>query len=274
MDQEAIRNTITSFATTVGVKILISLAILLVSFKIINFAARKIEKSSEKHHADKTILHTALYAFKIGSKILIGICIVGYLGIDTSGITALIASLGVGIGLAVNGALSNLAGGVLIILTRPFRIDDYIEAQGYSGTVEDIHITNTKLQTPDNKTIYIPNGALSSGTIVNYSLQSTRRVDITFAISYSANFKKAQAIIAEICDLHPLILKDPAPFVRISEHAASAIFITTRVWTKNADFFAVKFDLLESVKDRFDAEGIEIPFQQVDVHVKGLNGGM
>lgn len=274
MNREALLNAIASFATTVGVKILISLAILLVSFKTINFAARKIEKSSEKHHADKTVLRAAVYAFKIGLKLLIAISIVGYLGIDTSGITALIASLGVGIGLAVNGALSNLAGGVLIILTRPFRIDDYIEAQGFSGTVEDIHITNTKLRTPDNKTIYIPNGALSSGTIVNYSLQSTRRVDVAFSISYSADFKKAQAIIVEICDLHPLVLKDPAPFVRISEHAASALSITTRVWAKTADYWTVKFDLLERVKERFDAEGIEIPFPQVDVHVKGLNGGM
>ena len=269
MNQEALLQSIASRAADIGIKLFVSLVLLIISFKVINLIAKKIEKSSRKRSADKTILRTSLYIFKIGLKILIAIGLIGYLGIDTGGITALIASLGVGIGLAVNGALSDLAGGVLILLTRPFRIDDYIEAQGFSGTVEDIHITNTKLRTPDNKTIYIPNGALSSGTIVNYSLQSIRRVDVTFAISYTSDFKKAQAIIAEICDSHPLILKDPTPFVRISEHAASAISITTRVWAKTADYWTVKFDLLESVKERFDAEGIEIPFQQVDVHIKG-----
>ena len=266
MNREALLQSIATRAAELGFKLLISFVVLIISFKVINLIAKKIEKSASKHSTDKTILRSSLYIFKIGLKILI---VIGYLGIDTGGITALIASLGVGIGLAVNGALSDLAGGVLILLTRPFRIDDYIESQGFSGTVEDIHITNTKLRTPDNKTIYIPNGALSSGTIVNYSLQSIRRVDVTFAISYTSDFKKAQAIIAEICDSHPLILKDPAPFVRISEHAASAISITTRAWCKNADFWTVKFDLLESVKEQFDAEGIEIPFQQVDVHIKG-----
>ena len=269
MNQESLLQSIASRAAELGFKLLISFLILIISFKVVNLVAKKIEKSASKHSTDKTILRSSLYIFKIGSKILIAIGLVGFLGIDTGGITALIASLGVGFGLAVNGALSNLAGGILIILTRPFRIDDYIEAQGFSGTVEDIHITNTKLRTPDNKIIYIPNGALSNDTIVNYSLQSIRRVDITFAISYTTDFKKAQVIIVEICDLHPLILKDPAPFVRISEHAASAIHLTTRAWTKNTDFWTVKFDLLERVKERFDAEGIEIPFQQVDVHIKG-----
>lgn len=268
MNQEALLQSIASRAADIGIKLFVSLVLLIISFKVINLITKKIEKSSRKRSADKTILRTSLYIFKIGSKILIAIGLIGYIGIDTGGITALIASLGVGIGLAVNGALSDLAGGVLILLTRPFRIDDYIEAQGFSGTVEDIHITNTKLRTPDNKTIYIPNGALSSGTIVNYSLQSTRRVDVAFSISYSSDFKKAQAIIVEICDLHPLVLKDPAPFVRISEHAASAIHITTRAWTKTDDYWTVKFDLLERVKERFDAEGIEIPFPQVDVHMK------
>ena len=180
----------------------------------------------------------------------------------------MIASLGVGIGLAVNGALSNLAGGVLILLTRPFRIDDFIEAEGYSGTVEEIHITNTRLRTPDNKILFIPNGSLSNGTIVNYSLQSKRRVDLIFSISFKSDFKKAQQIINEICSVHSLILSDPAPLVRMSEHASSSLLITTRAWTKTDDYWTVKFDLLEQVKERFDAEGIEIPYNQVDVHIK------
>ena len=238
------------------------------SFKIINLAARKIEKSGAKHSADKTIMRTAAYIFRIGAKIIVVLCLVGYVGLDTGGIAALVTSLGVGIGLAVNGALSNLAGGVLIILTRPFRIDDFIEAQGYSGTVEDIHITNTKLKTPDNKIIYIPNGALSSGTIVNYSLQNTRRVDLTVPISYSESFETVRELIADICASHPKILKDPAPFIRLSERADSSINITVRVWVMSEDFWPVKFDLLEAIKERFDRLGIKIPYNRLDVHLK------
>ena len=268
MDWQTLLDTVFGWVTTTGVKLIIALIVMLITFKIINFIGRKIERSAEKEHADKTIMRTLSYIFKLGMKIVITICLVGYVGIDTSGLTALVASFGVCVGLAVNGALSNLAGGVLIILTRPFRIDDYIEAQGHSGTVEDIHITYTKLRTPDNKVIYIPNGPLSSGTVVNYSLKDTRRVDFVFSISYAADFNKAKRIIAEIVEAHPLALKDPAPTIRVSEHAASSINITTRVWVNSADYWTVNFDVLEAVKERFDAEGIEIPFNQMDVHIK------
>ncbi len=268
MNWEAFLNTVVNWVATAGVKILIALVVMFISFKIVNIVSRKIEKSAEKKNADKTIMRTIAYIFKLGMKIIITICLVGYVGIDTSGLTALVASLGVCVGLAVNGALSNLAGGVLIILTRPFRVDDYIEAQGFSGTVEDIHITNTKLRTPDNKTIYIPNGALSAGPVVNYSLRDTRRVDEVFTISYAADYGKAKQILSEIFESHPLVLKDPAPFIRMSEHAASSINITTRVWVKSEDYWTVKFDVLELVKEKFDQEGIEIPFNQLDVHIK------
>ena len=201
-------------------------------------------------------------------KIVVAVCLVEYIGIDTGAITALITSMGVCVGLAVNGALANLAGGVMLILTRPFRIDDYIEAQGYAGTVEDIHITNTRVRTPDNKVVYIPNGALSSGSILNYSVKDTRRVDFVFSIAYSADFEKARKAILGICESHELVLKDPAPFIRMSEHAASSINITTRVWVNSADYWTVKFDITEAVKAKFDEEGIEIPFNQVDVHIK------
>ena len=164
---DSVINTVVNWATTSGIKLLVALIVLFVSFKLINIIARKIEKKGNKDKYDKTIMKALAYVFKIGLKLVIAVCLVGYVGIDTSGLTALVTSLGVCVGLAVNGALSNLAGGVLLILTRPFKIDDYIEAQGYSGTVEDIHITNTRLRTPDNKVVYIPNGALSSGNIVN-----------------------------------------------------------------------------------------------------------
>ena len=216
------------------------------------------------------LVKTLTNAGKIGLKIVIVVCVVGYLGIDTSGITALITSLGVCAGLAVNGALANLAGGVLILFTRPFKVDDYIEVagEGISGTVEDIQIVCTKLRTPDNKVIYIPNGSMSNSNIINYSEKDTRRVDFTFSISYENDFAKARAIVKAICESHSLVLDDPAVVVRMSEHGQSGINITARAWVKNADYWTVRFDILEAVKDAFDKNGITIPYNQIDVHVK------
>ena len=261
-------DTLVGWATTTGVKLIIALVILLISFKIIKIVCRKIEKSGIKKNADKTVMHTLSYALGLVLRVVVVVCLVGYLGIDTSGITALIASFGVCVGLAVNGALSNLAGGVLILLTRPFRVDDFIEAQGISGVVADIHVTSTKIVTGDNKVVYVPNGALANGNIINYSEKDTRRVDLEFSVAYSADSDKAKAIIADILEQHELVLKDPAPFVRMAAHGASAIVIKTRAWVKSGDYWAVYFDVTEAVKAAFDQNGIEIPFDQLDVHIK------
>ena len=156
----------------------------------------------------------------------------------------------------------------MILITRPFRIDDYIEAQGYSGTVEEIHITNTKLRTPDNKVVYIPNGTLSSGSVVNYSEKDVRRLDFKFSIAYSSDFEKAKEILLGLCLAHGKVLQDPAPFVRVAEHGASSVNITTRVWVKSGDYWSVHFDMLEAVKKAFDEQSIQIPFHQLDVHLK------
>lgn len=268
MNWQAILDTIVSWSLDTGIKILVSIVLLLVSFKVINFFGKKIEHSYENGKVDKTLAKTFAYIFKIGLKIVVAICIIGYLGIDTSGLAALVASLGVAAGLAVNGALSNFAGGVLIILTRPFKVDDYIEAQGVSGTVEEIRIVSTKLRTPDNKVIYLPNGNLSTGTIINYSENDTRRVDLTFSISYNNNFERAKAIITEVLDAHELILHDKGYTVRVSSHSESSINIATRVWVNSSDYWTVYYDLLETVKTKFDADGIEIPYNQIDVHIK------
>lgn len=254
-----------------GVKVIIALILLFVSFRIVTVVTRKIEKKliNGKKRLDKTIVTTLMYIARIAIKTVIVVCLIGYLGIDTSGITALIASLGVCIGLAVNGAVANFAGGVLLIITRPFKVDDYIEACGHGGTVEDIHLINTRIRTGDNKVIYIPNGTLSTSTIINYSEKDLRRVDLTFSVGYSDDFEKAKNIILDICNSHEKVLTEPAaPFARVSEHGASSINIVTRVWVKSGDFWSVKFDLLERVKAEFDKEGIEIPFNQLDVHVK------
>lgn len=268
----AVLNTVISWCLNTGIKIIISVLIIFISFRVINVTSRKISnrlKNNDKY--DKTIVKTLTYLGKIAAKIVVVMCIVGYLGIDTSGLTALVTSLGVCAGLAVNGALSNLAGGVIILFTRPFKVDDYIEIPddtSIAGTVEDIQIVCTKLRTPDNKVIYVPNGALSNSNIVNYSEKDTRRVDFNFSIAYENDFEAAKAIIAEVCASHHMVLKDPAPTIRIAEHGASSIVITTRVWVKNSDYWDVKFDILEAVKAAFDKGGITIPYNQLDVHVK------
>lgn len=268
MDWQAILNSIVNWATSSGIRLVIALVLLFISFKVINALARRFTKRSEKKGVDKTISRTLIYIFKLSMKIIVTVCLIGYVGIDTSGSTALIASAGVCIGLAVNGAVSNLAGGVVLIVTRPFKIDDYIDVLGHSGTVEEIRITQTKLCTPDNKVVYIPNGALSSAEIVNYSEKDIRRVDNTFSIAYDCDFEKAKDIIVKICLKHELVLKEPAPFVRVSNHGSSSIDIVARVWVKSADYWTVHFDLLEKVKAEFDANGIEIPFDQLDVNIK------
>ena len=263
--------TVLSWCLNTGIKIIISLLIFIIGFRVINVLARKIQnklKDNEKY--DKTIVKTLTYIGKTAAKILLLICIIGYLGIDTSGLTALVTSLGVCAGLAVNGALSNLAGGVIILFTRPFKVDDYIEIpnESISGTVEDIQIVCTKLRTPDNKVIYVPNGTLSNSNIVNYSEKETRRVDFTFAISYDNDFEMAKALVMTVCEEHQLVLKDPAPMVRVGEHGQSSINIVARVWVRNEDYWTVNFDILEAVKSAFDEGGISIPYNQIDVHVK------
>lgn len=268
MDINEILKLILSWATSAGIKIIIAIVLWLISFRIVNRIARKIEKKGEKDKYDKTLMKVLSYVFKIGFKVVIVVCLIGYLGIDTSGLTALLVSVGACVGLALNGALGNLAGGILIIITRPFRIDDFIEAQGVSGTVEDIHITCTKLRTPDNKVVYIPNGALSGGNIVNYSEKDTRRVDVVFTVDYSTDCNKAISLIKEIIASDERILSDPAPFCKVTDHLDSAIAITARAWVKSGDFWDVKFMLLEKVKEAFDKNGIEIPFNQLDVHIK------
>ncbi len=273
MDWQQIWDTVQNWLANTGIKVLIALAILIVSFWIINFVTKKIAKRFDKKvegnkRIDKTIYRTISYVVKVGLKVIVVVCLIGYLGIDTSGITALIASLGVGVGLAVNGTLSNFAGGLMILITRPFKDDDYIDACGYSGTVEDIHICHTKLRTPDNKVVYLPNGKLSTAEIVNYSEKDLRRVDLTFSVSYADDFEKAKSVIKCVCDRDELILKDPAVQIRVASQSASSIDIVTKAWCKNEDYWSVNYNLVENVKTAFDTNGISIPFNQLDVHVK------
>ncbi len=262
-------NSLVNTVTHAGLKIVVALIILIIAFKLINFLFKRLgKKLIESGRADKTVTNTLLHIGQIALKIVTVICLIGYLGIDTSGLSALVASLGVCVGLAVNGTLSNLAGGVMLLITRPFKADDYIEALGYAGTVEEVRVVTTVIRTNDNKLVYIPNGTLSTSSIVNYSAKQTRRVDLTFSISYADDFEKAKAALLKLCEEHSLVLSDPAPFARVSGHKDSCIELTLRAWCQAADYWTVYFDMLENAKTAFDNAGIEIPFPQVDVHMK------
>ena len=262
-------NTIINWVVGTGLKILIALVILYVAFRIIGKLGKKITKKLEANSKlDKTLTRTLSYIAIIGLKVLVVICLIGYLGIETSGISALIASLGVGVGLAVNGTLSNFAGGAMLLITRPFKIGDYISAQGCEGTVSDIRICNTKILTVDNKTVYLPNSGLSTGTIINYSEQENRRVDLNFSVAGNDPVK-VRSILQNVCSQEKLVLNDPAPFVRMTDYGAgNGLIVTARAWCRTADYWDAYFALLDDAQKAFEADGIVIPFNQLDVHMK------
>jgi small conductance mechanosensitive channel len=201
-------------------------------------------------------------------KILLFVTVISRLGVENSSFVAIIGAAGLAIGLSLQGSLSNFAGGVLIIMFKPFKLGDYIEAQGVAGTVKQIQIFVTQLATVDNQFIFIPNGVLSNGTITNFTFAPTRRADLTIGISYSSNIKKAKEIILEIMNNHPLVLKDPVPIVLVKDLAESSINLAVRPWAELPNFFDMRSEILEAIKNAFDSEGIEIPFPQRDVHIK------
>ncbi|MBR5931117.1 MAG: mechanosensitive ion channel family protein [Lachnospiraceae bacterium] len=262
-------DTIVNWATKTGVKIIIALIILFIAFKIINAVAKRFQKKfQENPKYDKTLTKTFINIGKVVLKILVVICLIGYLGIETSGVSALIASVGVAAGLAINGTLANLAGGIMILITRPFKIDDFISAQGESGVVEDIKICYTKVKTVDNKTVYLPNGALSAGTIINYSEKEIRRVDLDFSVAGN-DPAKVQEVLLDVCKNEKLVLKDPEPFARVTDYGAgNGMKITLRAWCNNADYWDTYFNLLDGAKAAFDENQIVVPFDQLDVHIK------
>ena len=250
-----------------GIKLIIGLIILFIAFKVVNFIAKRLQRRLDKKNVDKTIANVTVKALKIVLKIMVFLLFLGYVGIETAGIGTIIGSVSVCIGLAVQGSLSNFAGGIVILVMRPFKLGDFIEAQGHSGTVTDIKMFYTYLNTPDNKVVMIPNGTLGNGDIINYSKEEERRVDLVFSVDYSTDLKLAKEIIEREIENHQLILKDKGYFVRLGEMAASSLDIKTRVWVKNADYWTVYFDLLENVKKKFDENNIPVPFNQLDVHI-------
>ena len=198
--------------------------------------------------------------------LILAFAIVSRLGVETTSFAALLASAGVAIGMALSGNLSNFAGGLIILVFKPFKVGDYIEGQNANGTVREIQIFHTILTTVDNKVIYVPNGALSSNAITNYNKQETRRAEWVFGVEYGEDFEKVKAVLQRIIDADPRILKDPAPMIALGALSASSVDIKVRAWAKTADYWDVYFDMNKIVYDTFNKEGIGFPFPQLTVH--------
>lgn len=257
--------------TTNSMKLIIGLLVLLIGFKIIKKIVNNFVLFLEKREIDITLIRFLESLIGTGLKVLLALTIlVGYWGIELTGLTAILTSAGVAIGLALQGSLSNFAGGFIILLIRPFKVGDYIETGIYDGTVEQIGLFYTQLTTIDNKLILIPNGTLSNGSLINYSAKENRRVDMTFSVGYENDVTKVKNVLIDIINKNKLILDDPEKFVGISAHGPSSVDFMIKVWCKTEDYWTIHFDLLEQVKIRFDEENISIPYPQMDVHFKNI----
>jgi len=242
--------------------------ILVLGWWIVKLINRLVHKFFQKKDYDLA-LETFLQSFiNIALKLLLFVLVITQLGVKSSSLVALVGAAGLAVGLALQGSLSNFAGGVLILIFKPFKVGDFISAQGVDGTVKEITIFTTKLNTFGNQLAILPNGQLSNNNIINYNAEDTRRDKIDVGIGYSSNIKKAKEILLEICADQPGILKDPAPAVFVGELGDSSVNLTLRFWAMNEDFWEAHFNVIEETKLRFDKAGIEIPFPQLDVHQK------
>lgn len=254
---------------SVGSKILLAIVVFLVGRWIVRRLNKLLAKILEKRHVEASLSTFVKSLVNITLTLLLIIVVIGVLGIETSSFIALFASAGVAIGMALSGTLQNFAGGVMILLFKPFKVGDTIEAQGQSGTVREIQIFNTILATPDNKIIIIPNGGLSTGLMKNYSREATRRVDWEFGIAYGDDYTKAKAVIARLLDADGRVLKDPAYFIALTSLGESSVNIVVRAWVNAGDYWGVYFDMNEKVYKTFAEENLNIPFPQLDVHLHG-----
>jgi len=255
-----------------GLRVIAAIAIFILGRWIAMLVRRGVRRIMEKAEVEpiitgfvSSITYIALLAFVV-------VAALGQLGIQTTSFIAILGAAGLAIGLALQGSLANFAAGFLMIIFRPFRVGDFIEGAGVAGVVREIQIFTTTLNTPDNKTIIIPNAKLSGDNIVNYSAQETRRVDMTVGVSYDSDLAKVKEVLKDIISRDERILAEPEPQVAVAELAESSVNLIVRVWTKTADYWGVRFDATETIKNRFDAEGIGIPYPQRDIHI--VSGGV
>lgn len=267
MDIEKWTNTAVEFATEYGLKVIGAIVFWIVGSWIIKKIMNTTRKLMTKSNYDESLQKFLLNLLNWGLKILLVITLLGVLGVPTTSFAAVLAAAGLAVGMALQGSLGNFAGGVLIMIFKPIKIGDLIEAQGEIGVVKQIEIFTTKLTGLSNKEIIIPNGALSNGNIVNYSTEGTRRVDLVFGVGYDSDIKQTKEVLMNVLTSHPKVLKDPAPAVTVLELADSSINFATRPWCKTEHYWDVYFDVTEQVKEALDAAGIEIPYpHQVEIH--------
>ena len=260
---------------TEGIKLLVSLIILFLTFKIINIFTKSIEKrlQKSKKNLDETITKVLLNVLKKGLKILAFICFLGYVGIETTSIAAAITSAGLGIGLALQGSLSNFAGGVIILVMRPYKLGDYIECNGVSGTVEDIKTFYTCIITIDNKVIMIPNGKMVDSSIINYSAKKTRRLDMLFNVDYNSNLDDVKRALIDSVKNSKMYKEEKPPFINIEEYKDSYFKVVLKVWCDNKKYWDLYYYLLEEVKRQFEKYNVKIPCSKIKIieEIKSLN---
>jgi small conductance mechanosensitive channel len=249
-----------------GKSIVIAVIIYFVGKVLISLLNRMLRGVMERRKVDPAIQSFLGSLVNILLMILLVVSVVSALGVNTTSFAALLASAGVAVGMALSGNLQNLAGGIVILLFRPFRVGDYIEAQGTGGTVGEIQIFHTILTTPDNKKIYLPNGALSSGNITNYSKEPLRRVDFTVAVEYGEDIDKVRKALKDILDKDDRILQEPAPVIVLGALADSSVNMTVRVWVKSENYWDVFFRTNETIYNEFNRLGINFPYPQLTIH--------
>ncbi|TRX61768.1 mechanosensitive ion channel [Fulvivirga sp. M361] len=264
---EQMKNLLMDYAVDYGLAILKAIIVLVIGLWIIRAIRNGFEKLLSKRNVDaslKPFLGSLVYNILL---VLLILSVLSTIGIQMTSFIAIVGAAGLAIGLALQGTLQNFAGGVVILVLRPFKVGDYIDGGGHSGTVKEIQIFNTVLITPDNKRITIPNGTLSNDSIVNYSSEPIRRVDMVFGIGYDDDIKTAKDLLESIVTSDERILKDPAHTIAVSELGDSSVNFAVRPWVKKEDYWSVFFDLQEKVKLEFDKAGISIPYPQRDIHV-------
>lgn len=251
-----------------GPKLVLAIATLVIGLYLISMGLRLFRTLMNRRKVDPSLVPFTSTLLSIGLKVMLFISVASMVGIETTSFVAILGAAGLAIGLALQGSLSNFAGGVLILIFKPFKVGEYVEAQGYSGSVKEIQIFNTTLLTPDNKVVVLPNGSLANGAITNYSREPIRRVDFVFGVSYSEEIPRVKGAIEAVIKKDSRIMQDPAPFFRLGEMGPSSIDFKVRVWAKTSDYWDIYFDMLENMKTEFDRQGISIPFPQMDVHLR------
>ena len=252
---------------TLGGRIVGAMIILVIGKLIINWLNRLFAALLTKQRVEPSVQSVLKSTVNILLLVMLALAVIGKLGVEITGFAALLASAGVAIGMALSGNLQNFAGGLIILIFRPYKVGDYIDSDtGASGTVQEIQIFHTVLKTGDNKIVYAPNGNMSNSVVTNYSQQNTRRVDFTFSMEYGEDYERVEQVLKDIIAADERILTDPEPFIRLGEMAASSVDITVRVWVKSTDYWAVHFDLKKAVYTTFTKLDISIPFPQMVVH--------